>query len=172
MQPFIESGMTFGPYPNGHFFHIERSASYAAIQQGVQMGEFLLLRIEMDRVPMMFVVEAKSSTPRPETQPNFDAFVSGVRDKLANALALGLACCLKRHAAAASELPQPFQTLNLAAVRFRLVLIINGHRKEWLPPLQDAMVKALHATTQTWALGANAVAVINDEGARKFGLFA
>jgi hypothetical protein len=63
-----------------------------------------------------------------------------------------------------------FKTLDLGATGFRLVLIINGHQKLWLQPLQDALRSALHATAQTWALGPNAVVVINHEDAKRFGL--
>lgn len=51
-----------------------------------------------------------------------------------------------------------------------MLLIINGHQKDWLPPLQDALRSALDATTKTWALGPNAVVVINHEAAKRFGL--
>jgi hypothetical protein len=170
MPPIIESGMTFGPYPDGHCFYIEKSTTYAAVQEGVQMGEFLLLRREEGKAPSIFIIEAKSSTPRPETQPNFDGFIAEIREKLTNALGLGLASCLRRHATAAAELPEPFRNLDLAICNFRLVLVINGHKKEWLPPLQNALARALHSTSQTWALGANAIAVINEEGARQYGL--
>ncbi|MBI4660697.1 MAG: hypothetical protein HY735_17815 [Verrucomicrobia bacterium] len=172
MPPIIESGMTFGPYPEGHCFHIEKSATYAAIQEGVRMGEFFLLRRQEGKPPVVLVVEAKSSAPRPESNPNFGDYISEIREKLVNGLTLGVASCLRRHASAAAELPEPFQTLDLTSSGFRLVLVINAHKKEWLPPLQDALVSALHPTTQTWALGANAVAVINEEGARKHGLIA
>jgi hypothetical protein len=40
-QPIVESGMTFGPYPDGRCFYIEKSNTYADIQQGVQMAEYL-----------------------------------------------------------------------------------------------------------------------------------
>ena len=42
MDPIIESGMTFGPYADEHCFHIEESATYKKIQDGVRMAEFLL----------------------------------------------------------------------------------------------------------------------------------
>ena len=48
-EPFIESGMTFGPFPDGSCFPIEQSASYKAIESGVKMAEFLLLRQELLR---------------------------------------------------------------------------------------------------------------------------
>ena len=170
MEPFVESEMTFGPYADGHCFRVEVSETYCAIQGRVQMAEFLLLRTQADTPPFVWIVEAKRSSPRPETQPNFNEFISEIRDKLANALTVGVASILKRHPSADAELPELFKALNLGATGFRLVLIINGHQKAWLQPLQDALRSALHATAQTWALGPNAVVVINHEDAKRFGL--
>lgn len=170
MEPFVESKMTFGPYAEGHCFRIEVSETYRSIQNKVQIAEFLLLRPQTDAPPVVWIVEAKQSSPRPETQTNFKEFIGEIRDKLANALSVGVASILKRHPAADSELPELFKTLDLAATGFRLVLIIKGHEKEWLQPLQDALRSALHVTTQTWALGPHAVVVINDEDAQRYGL--
>ena len=55
-------------------------------------------------------------------------------------------------------------------LKIRLVLIINGHKKEWLPPMQDVLRTALHVTAQTFALGPNAVIVMNHEMAESTGL--
>ncbi len=170
MEPFDESGMTFGPFAEGHCFRVEQSDTYRAIQERVAMAEFLLLRPQANGAPAIWIVEAKQSSPRPETQPNFGEFIGEISHKLTNALAVGLASILKRHPAAAAELPERFSTLELASVGFRLVLIINGHQKAWLPPLQDALRNALHPTVKTWALGPNAVVVINHEGAKRLGL--
>ena len=63
-----------------------------------------------------------------------------------------------------------FFDLKLSTAVFRLVLIINGHKKEWLPPLQDVLRTALHVTAQTFALGPNAVIVMNHEMAESKGL--
>lgn len=168
MEPFVESGMTFGPYHEGHCFRVEQSNTYRAIQDRVQMAEFLLLRTQGDDRSSIWIVEAKQSTPRPETQPDFSGFIGEIRDKLENALALGVASILNRHPDAGADLPSQFKALNLAATRFRLVLIVNGHEKAWLPPLQDALRIALHATVKTWALGAGAVVVMNHEEAKRF----
>jgi hypothetical protein len=169
-QPIIESGMTFGPFPEGHCFYIERSATYQKVKDGVKMAEFLLLRFKDGHPPTVWVVEAKSSTPRPETQPNLDEFIDEIRKKLTNALSLGLAACLKRHEDADAELSEPFKALDLSVAGFRLVLVIKDHKKDWLPPLQEALSKALKSTVKTWALPATAVAVINDDLARSHGL--
>lgn len=169
-RAIIESGMTFGPYPDGRCFYIEKSSTYADIQQGVQMAEFLLLRIDNGKPPVLWVVEAKSSTPRPETQPNFDEFIAEIREKLVNAFSLGWASCLKRHQQADAELPDSFKTLDLSRADVRFVLVINGHPEAWLPPIQDALKKALHSTVKTWCFAPTSVAAINENLARKHGL--
>jgi hypothetical protein len=136
----------------------------------VQIAEFLLLKIQNNGSSQIWIVEAKNSSPRPETQPHFNDFVDEIRAKLSNTLALGVASILKRHPAAAAELPGYFKSTNLSTADFRLVLVINGHQESWLGPLQDALRSALHATVRTWALGPNAVVVINHEGAKRFAL--
>jgi len=92
-----ESGMTFGPYPSGHCFHIEKSALYTDIRQGVKMAEFLLLHADRDRPTMLWVVEAKSSSPRPKNDPDFGQFIMEIREKWINVLSLVLASRLGRH---------------------------------------------------------------------------
>jgi hypothetical protein len=170
MQSFIESEMTFGPYADGHCFRVEQSAIYQKIQDGVQMAEFLLLRMEENTPPFIWIVEAKKSSPHPNTQHDFKEFIGEIRDKLTNALSVGVASILNRHPSAVADLPDVFKNLDLATAGFRLVLILNGHQKDWLPPLQEALRRALNATAKTWALGPNAVVVINHEDAKRFGL--
>lgn len=169
-QSIQESGMTFGPFNNGQCFHIEKSRVYANIQQGVKIAEFLLLKIKNRDHPVVWIVEAKSSTPRPETQPNFDDFIAEIREKFVNALSLGLASCLKRHQQADNELPDQFKTLNLSLTDVKFVLVINGHQESWLPPVQDALRKALHATVKTWAFSPPSIVVLNEHLAKQHGL--
>lgn len=169
-EPIIESGMTFGPYPEGQCFYIEKSNCYAAIQEHVQMAEFLLLVTKTGRSPVLWVVEAKSSTPRPETQPNFDKFIAEIREKLINAFSLGWASCLRRHENAEAELPEAFKALELSQTDVKFVLVIKDHQEAWLPPLQEALGIALRSTVKTWAFAPTSVAVINDTLAQQYGL--
>ena len=166
-EPISESGMTFGPYPEGHCFYIEKSQTYQKIKEGVKIAEFLLLHSQDESI--VWIVEAKQSSPRPENQPNFDAFILEIQEKLTNALTLSVATCLKRHSTY-EELPNSFQTLDLKKASFRLILVINGHPEEWLPPLQDALKKALKPTIKTWNLSATSVVVLNDKMAISQGL--
>lgn len=166
-EPIFESKMTFGPYPVGHCFYIERSATYRNIQDSVKMAEFLLLRSQTEAI--VWIVEAKSSTPHPANQPDFNTFIEEIREKLANALTLGIAICLKRHSAS-EESPSFLQTLDLTKASFRLILVINEHPESWLPPLQEALRKALTPTIQIWNLPPIACVVLNDSMARSQGL--
>jgi hypothetical protein len=170
IDPIFESGMAFGPYAEGRCFYIEKSATYGGIQQGIQMAEFLLIHAENEQSSIVWVVEAKSSAPRPNNFLDFEPYIDDIREKLTNALTLGIAMCLLRHKLAGTELPEPFQKLDISTTNFRLVLVINGHQKSWLEPLQNALYKALRPIVKMWALPPTAVAVINDSIAREKGL--
>jgi hypothetical protein len=58
----------------------------------------------------------------------------------------------------------------LSHVDVRFILVINGHKEEWLPPLQDALRAALRSTVKTWSFSPTSVAVLNDVLARQYGL--
>ena len=166
-EPIIESGMTFGPYPEGHCFYIEKSETYQKINEGVKIVEFLLLRSQ-DKC-IVWIVEAKKSSAHPENKSDFDEFILEIKQKFTNALTLTVATCLKRHSTW-GELPNSFQTLDLKKVDFRLILVIKGHPQAWLPPLQDALKKALKPTIKTWNLSATSVVVLNEAMAKSQGL--
>ncbi|MDP3874868.1 MAG: hypothetical protein Q8Q80_19600 [Methyloversatilis sp.] len=168
-QAIIESGMTFGPFPAGQCFYIETSTCYEKIKEGVQMAEFLLLR-QQESGPTVWVIEAKSSSPRPETQPNFDEFIDEIRNKLTNGFLLVVAARLQRHPDARTELSPAFRALNLQELDFRFVLVINGHQKAWLEPLKRALDLALKPVVRTWALSPVSVVVMNHELALQQGL--
>lgn len=164
----VESGMSFGPYPEGHCFRIEQSACYRNLGEGVQMAEFLLFK-QQKAGPTIWVIEAKSSSPQPKTQPKFAEYIEEIRSKLSNAFLLMLAARLERHSAA-GELPEAFSSCDLRTLSFRFVLVINGHPQAWLPPLQSALQQALKPVVKAWALPATAVVVLNHESARQHGL--
>lgn len=170
MQTITESGMTFGPYPEGHCFHIEKSETYKANQDGVKIAEFLLLKSHRDNSPQIWIIEAKSGSPNPATKPDHEVFIGEIRKKLENGLGLGLASILKRHATAENKLSRDFFNIDVSKVSFRFVLVVNGHKKEWLPGLQDALAKELQVSRKIWNLGTNPVAVMNEEIAREHGL--
>ena len=169
-EPIVESEMTFGPYPDENCFYIEKSETYRKIQLGVKIGEFLLLRGVRPSASVVWIIEAKSSSPQSTSQPNFDEFINDIRDKLTNAFSLCLAMCLKRHKVGDPQFPASFQRIDLSKVDFRLILVIKGHPKEWLPPLHEVLGKSLRGLVKTWALSPSAVIVLNESMAQEFGL--
>jgi hypothetical protein len=164
-EAIIESGMTFGPYPVGQCFYIEKSQLYLRIQEGVQMAEFLLLRQKKGIPPAVWVVEAKSSCPR-----ELDSYINEIRIKLTNGFMLGVAVCLDRHLEAKSELPQAFKKLDIKTANFRFVLVVKGLPEYHLDVLKDALAVALMPVIKTWGLSAMSVFVFNEDRAKTHGL--
>lgn len=164
MEAIVESGMTFGPYPKGQCFYIEKSKCYIQVQEGVQIAEFLLLR-QQQHGPTIWVVEAKSSCPR-----EYKSYIEEIRVKLLNAFMLGVAACLDRHAPAKDELPEPFRNLSLKTTSFRFVLVIKGVPDKHLVELQSALSAVLKPIVKTWAMHPTSVMVLNEISAEKHGL--
>ena len=167
MTIVIESGMAF-KCSSQTCFQIEKSKTYAAIQNRVKCADFLFLRKKEDETAI-WCVEAKSSSPRPETQPDFDKYILGIKDQLLNTFSLYVAMRLNRHSTA-NELPPEFETPDLSTVKFQFVLVISGQQMGGLQPIQDALRNALYPTIKTWHLKPNPVIVINGDKARKYGL--
>jgi len=168
-EPIIESGMRFGLYPEGYCFHIEKSDLYQKIKEDIKIAEFLLYRGTQNDQPIVWIIESKSSSPKVGNQPNFDNFIQEIREKFFNTLLLYVSIQLKRHDLP-DQVPQIFQEIGIKKTDFRLILIIKGHQKEWLPPLQDALKKALRPIIKIWNLSPNAVVVLNDILAQEKGL--
>ena len=171
-KPIIESGMTFGPYPDGYCFYIEQSETlkqlnkHAKKDEGVLIAELLLLRIGNAK-NTIWIIEAKSSSPKPDNAVKFDEYITEIKEKLTNSLILSVAMYLKRHS---EKLPTSFKSLDLGKTDFRLTLVIKNHQEAWLQPIQDALRIALSPLAKTWALSANSVIVINDAIAQEHGL--
>ncbi len=167
----LESNMLFGPFNQDHCFYLEKSELYQKLQHGVQIAEFLLIKIQQ-QVQNVWIIEAKSSSPRPQTQPAFDAFIAEIADKMRNALLLTLALKLGRHGADAQMLlPADFQTLDLSTTRFKFILVIKNHLDAWLVPLQEALNRCLWALNKSLgSLSPLPVVVLNETLARQHGL--
>lgn len=163
-DPIDESGMRFGPYPEGFCFHIEKSVAFKNLgKESPKSAEFLLLWPIRESPAIVLIVEAKSSAPR-----EFTSYISDIREKFVNSLMMVVAVRLGRHGESAwNELPERFKTMDLKNVGYCFLLVINGLKDEWLPPLNDALAKALRGIIKTFALPQNSVRVVNDAWARE-----
>ncbi|WP_248807381.1 hypothetical protein, partial [Pseudomonas sp. MWU13-2100] len=93
-----------------------------------------------------------------------------IRQKLTNAAQLTIASCLGRHGDAVAELPAALQALDMRTCGFKLVLIINGVPKQYLPDLSNALAKEMRPLVKTLGFDPLSVSVINDIKARDIGL--
>ena len=152
-----ESDMTFGPFPDEHCFHIEKSRVYDKLKNGLQIAEFLLIQPDKNK---LLVVEAKSSSPdlaNPESKESFDDYITNVSQKLLNAFILGLALCLERHVNNKDDISTCFREITQDSVKVILLLVIKGHKKEWLIPITEALQRKLKSISKTWPLDVFAI---------------
>ena len=102
----VESGMSFGPYPDDDFFQVEQSALYARIRTGVQMAEFALIRRRPEKPVTIWLIEAKSSAPNPanpHSAKDFQNYIAEIHQKMHNGLQVLFAAWLARHPEAQTE---------------------------------------------------------------------
>ena len=164
MARFEESGMVF---EDDDYFQIDNSELHRRLRQNIKMADFLLLK---KKGKELWIIEAKSSSPRLRNQPRFDQYIEEIQQKMVNALSLTWAVILKRHGEVGKNLPANFAKFKLSTGNVKFILIINGHLLSWLPSLQDALKVVLNATIKTWNFSTSSVVVLNQELAKKHGL--
>jgi hypothetical protein len=164
MTEIRESGMTFvTPNSGDEIFHIERSRLYASVE-GVKTVELVLRR---DAKELDFI-EAKSSAPRPDkaNSHDFDDFIGDVAEKFIHSFNLFCAAALGRYKKC-FDAGEGFRTLDYSDVKFKFILVVNGHKIDWLPPLREALRRGLLYHQKIWE---SELLVINDALARDGGL--
>ena len=78
MEPFIDSEMTFGPYPaTSHGFRVDGSTPHEAAGKGVKMIDFYKLDQPVGKAPKLWLVEAKKSTPNVNS-PNYSKAIKAL----------------------------------------------------------------------------------------------
>ena len=160
MKTVDESGMRFGPFDKENLFEIEKSELYRRIENGVKVVEFIFTANDGS----CYAVEAKSSSPRPGNHIDFKKFISEIEEKFSNTLMILLSSVAGRHDT--EELPHSLMSVDAKHCQCKLFLVIKGHKKEWLHPIQDAMNLAMNRYIRTCGDPRIDVLVINDEIAR------
>lgn len=169
-----ESGMVFGPFKKEAVFHIEKSRLYRHVNRregNVPTAEFLLLYglDSSSTASSLWVVEAKSSAPRPGNNEDFKKFIQEINAKLTCSLSLTMAAFLGRHTSC-NDFPKNFLKQAHIPITIKLILVLSGHKKEWLEPISDALQKTFKSTARIWNFLPEDVIVLNDEMARRRGL--
>lgn len=130
---YNESKMNF-IFDSKDCFLIEKCQTYQAINnENVKIADFVVLF-----KGSLLIIEAKSSSPNPNNKNDFNKYISEIYEKLLNSILLFFGIKIKRPYSTASILPISLKKLNLD-VKVKLLLIINGHRDDWLSPLNDRL---------------------------------
>jgi len=158
-----ESGLLFGDYNDDDVFHIEKSKIHKDLDDCSKTVEFVL-RFNADKI---YFIEAKSSSPQPGNEKDFNAFINEISGKIEHSMDIFFALIVERMKDTKGEFPCSFQRVDYSKINITALLVINGHKNEWLPPIKDALTKKLKRIIKTWNMQ---VAVLNHELAAAYGL--
>ena len=158
-----ESGLKFGEYANDSVFHAECSSVYQSLGENVCTVEFILKK----QADEFLLVEAKSGSPQPSNQEDFDKFIQRVYVKFAHAIDLFFSLVTKRLQDESNEMPVCFKEADFSVAKVKLVLVINGHKIGWLSPINEALKRKMKRQIKTWNLE---VVVMNHELADEYNL--
>lgn len=159
----IESGMIFGNYSPDRIFKIENSYLHKCAGSGIRSVEFILLK----GTKKVFFIEAKSSSPKSDTSlEKYQEFLDEIANKFIHSFEILCAWYLGRMNDN-GEIGTKLKTVSTIEADFIFVLVIRGHKKEWLLPLQEELNQKLHYHNSIWK---SRVIVLNDEMAKKYNL--
>ncbi|MCM1078816.1 MAG: hypothetical protein NC344_04165 [Bacteroidales bacterium] len=160
MATFVESGMTFD-FPDESLYHVETSPLYA------QVENFSTCECVVKLNGKVTLIEAKSSTPNPLNKEKFDDFVEDIASKFRDTMTFYHAALL-RH----DEEPIGTELVDIEhkEVEYQFVLIIHGHKEEWLPPVMDALKGRVKHVLRLWRIKETSVKVINETIAKDWNM--
>lgn len=158
----VESNMIF-EFEEKHIFQIENSNLHSSLGDGIKTVEFVV-SVKPDEI---LFVEAKSSSPQPkaENKERFDEFIDEISDKFIHSFNMYLTSVLKRNLV--DKIPDKILNIELETAKFKFILIIKGHKIEWLQPLKDAFDRIMIDYNKIWK---SSVIIMNDEIAKEFKL--
>ncbi len=79
-----ESGMRFGPFDEEDIFLIEKSQLYKSLGENIKAIEFVLCQ----QKNAICFIEAKSSSPKPYNNEDFNPFILELYEKFAHSIEL------------------------------------------------------------------------------------
>lgn len=121
--------------------------------------------------PQIAFIEAKPSTPNPNSRKRFDEFIDDIKQKFTDSLNLFEG--IKKGQLgedALMRLPVNLRNAEVPTKDYLIYLIVHGHRLDWLPGLQDALREALRDVVKEWNLRDSNVKALNEEIAKELHL--
>ena len=160
MVEFEESDMTFS-FPAEDLYRIEKSGLPAALQ-------FKACECLVKKGSDILLIEAKSSSPKQDNSPEkFRAYIDEIGRKFSDSLLLYNAVLLRHKD---EDMGVNLLHVDLKKAKYKLYLIVSGHKSEWLPPLMNALKKELKHTLKLWQIEDTAIKVLDKGRAQKYGI--
>ena len=160
-----ESGVVFGRFSSDALYKIEHSQGHKNLGDGFKMVEFTYLNNQD-----LFVIEAKSSIPKPTSQPDYDNYWNEILEKFENALLLQMMGYLKRNQFAEEELPANHKNIEWKHTTIKLRLVIPPIPNKYLPSITEIFRKKMKKVKKLWCIKDVDIFVINEEKAHDEGL--
>lgn len=163
MYTTIESKMVFGPFEEADVFEIEKSNVNQMIGERIRTVEFVICREENQ----ILFIEAKSSSPQERTsKERYDEFITEIVEKFVQSFEIYHTLRYNRYHID-NGMGENLKQQEWDKVEIKFVLVIHGHKKEWLAPLRETLIKNMSAYLKIWK---SAVVVLNDEMAKRYNL--
>ena len=160
MVDFEESKMRFS-FPEEDLYRIEKSPLLAAV-------ELKACECIVKKDGDIYLVEAKSSSPRQDNSPErFREYIGEITEKFSASILLFNASLLRHRE---EPMGENLRKEDLKKANYKFFLIISGHKKEWLPPILNALKREMRKTLKIWNIDDVAVKVINAERAQFLGI--
>lgn len=160
MAAFKESKMTFD-FADDSFYHIEKSPLHSQVKGYATCECIVMLQ---DKVTLL---EAKSSTPNPRNEEDFDNFICDIVAKFRDTMSFYHAVMLRYDE---ENMGAEIKSVNLKDANYQFLLIVHGHKEEWLPPVMDELKSKLRHILKIWRVKDTDVKVINDTIAKKLNI--
>ena len=161
---FIESFMKFS-FADDDVFRIEKDELVCGCS-GLKACECVVLIS-----PRIAFIEAKPSTPNPNSGERFNEFIDDIKQKSTDSLNL-FEGIKTGHLGeeALMRLPLNLRNAEIHTNDYLIYLIVHGHRLDWLSGLQDALREAMRDVIKEWNLRDSNVKALNEEIAKELHL--
>ena len=156
---FVESFMRFS-FEDDAVFRMESDPLLFELK-GVKSCECVVLIREN-----VALIEAKSSSPRPENKEDFDGWIRGIKEKFSDSLVLFNDIKQKKYGEEAFfRMPSKLRELSIDPDKYLIYLIVYENELEWMPGIQDSLREALRDVVEEWNLQDSNIKAINDKTA-------
>lgn len=146
-------------------FRIEKDT---LVQDSVSIKACECVVLISERVAL---IEAKASAPNVKNVERLSTFFADIKKKFADSLELFSDMKSRKYGEEAYlRLPVNLRSSKLGYDQYHIVLIIHGHRLEWLTGLMDALKDELRSVVKQWNLKDSNIKVYNEELAKEYHL--